>query len=365
MSVPLSELLRDRTEAEWLAYLTAQLQREGFPLTDAHAGAVGRTLVQIDARALADLALRIPQIAASGFIELAEGPWLDLMAASQYDLEREHAVATEGLVRFATLAGFGPYQLPAPTWIATPNRLLFMTSEQVDVPAGGFVDARVRAEQPGSRYNVGVNTLSTILTPLPGLSATNLAEWILIAGADPERDDRLKLRCRSRWATLGTGATRDAYVSWALDASASVLQVAVLDMDPRGPGTVDVVLAGDGGTVGSDVVELVNTDLQRKRPATCHLEVYGATPRPVEIVGTVIVHAAYLAGAREQVQTNLDALQRRHPIGDLVYRHQIVEQIMTPPGVINVELDDPSADVQLADVEAPLFDTSQLAYRAA
>lgn len=361
MSAPLRELLRIRTEQDWLEFLLRALSGQGWDLTDAHSGAVGRTLVQIDARALADLSLYIPEIAQSGFLQFAEGGWLDLIAASQYGLTRHPAVSTEGHVMFTAAEGFGPYRLRVPTWIQTPGRVLYTTVAEVNVPRGTTVEADVRAERPGAKYNVGPNSLTALLTPLPGLSVTNLEDWITRAGADQESDERLRTRARLAWPALGSGATRDAYVSWALDASPSVAKVGVLDMDPRGPGTVDVILAGEGGAVGADVVAEVNEVIQRKRPLTSNVEVRSAIPRGIALEGTVSYQAAFGDDAYWESASRLQAYQRDLPVGAVVRRAAIFQIYMSPVGdtplrgIVNLVLDSPPADVPLGDEEVAVF----------
>lgn len=347
----LRDLLQPQTADQQLELLLARLRARGFEVDDWHSGGVARTLLELYAELLADWSKLVPTIAAGGFLETAQGPWLDLVASSQYGLVRAPAVAARGVVRLTAAAGFGPYTVePGRLWFATPSGLRYLGVTGGTLPQGGTLDVTVEAEAAGADYNVAPGSITVMITPLPGVSCTNLPGWLLRAGVDGESDERLRTRCRARWAELGYGATRAAYEFWALQAHPSVTRVRVLDQHPRGQGTVDVVIYGEGG-LGSDVVSEVDAFVQQRRPVTADVSVYEANPRSVEVQATVYVMASHRAEAERRAVANLQRFHREHPIGEPVYRAALIELLMEPPGVVNVDLVSPASDITLAATE--------------
>jgi len=347
----LRDLLRPTSPDEELQALLSRLAQKGFPVTDWHSGGVARTLLEIYAQMASDLSHLAVRIAEGGFLETAQGKWLDLVASSQYGLQRAQAVYAKGVVRLTAQPGFGPYTIrEGQLWFATASGLRFLGVSGGTLPQGGTLDVTVQAERAGAAYNVAANTITTMITPLPGVTATNPPGWLLVAGADEEPDDRLRQRCRARWAELGYGATRRAYEFWALQAHPSVTRVKVRDQHPRGQGTVDVVIYGAGG-IGAEVVAAVDEFIQQRRPITADVSVYAATAVPVAVEATVWVKSGFRASAELRALENMQRYNQTIGIGETVYRAQIIELLMEPPGVVNVVLSEPATDVAIAETE--------------
>ena len=354
----LRELLQPVSRDEVLEQLLERLRARGWEVDDWHSGGVARTLLELYAELVADWSRLVPKIAEGGYLETAQGPWLDLVASSQYGLTREPGVFAKGIVRLTCQSGFGPYTVEAGRmWLATSTGLRYLATTGGVLPSGGTLDVEVQAEAVGSRYNVSPGTITTMITPLPGVTATNPPGWLLRAGADPEPDERLRRRCAARWAELGYGATRAAYEYWALAAHPSVTRVRVLDQHPRGQGTVDVVIYGTGG-LGPDVVSAVDAYIQERRPVTADVLVYSATPRLVTVRAEVYVEARYRADAEVRAASNLQRYEQELGIGAPVYRAALIEQLMEPAGVQNVDLQAPAADVVLQATEVAVLDTT-------
>jgi len=347
----LRDLLTPKGRDAILQELIDLLREKGFPITDWHPGGVGRTILEVDAAALEDLYTLVPAIAAGGYLATAQGPWLDLLVESAYGLQRHPATFARGRVALTAEPGYGPYTLdPGDLWVGTADGLRYQNTTGGVLPVGGTLEVEVQAESPGSRYNVPAGTITILHTPLPGVNVTNPPGWLLEAARDEETDEELRRRARLRWASLGTGATKAAYEFWAL-AHPAVTKVRVLDDHPRGQGTVDVVIWGEGG-LGDDVVSAVDAYVQERRPLTADVAVYSATPRTVDVVATVYVRAGYLSQAQAAVAEELAALQRATPIGGVLYRSALIEALFARPYAVNVVLAQPTGDVVLGPVEA-------------
>jgi uncharacterized phage protein gp47/JayE len=348
----LVDLTRPRTREQVVARMLAVLSNSPnvFEPTSYLPGGSLRTLLEIQGEAQADAERTVAAFAAGGYLESAAGQWLDALAASHYGLARQSSGFAQGMVTLRCLALSGPYELAAGTTIVgTLNGLRYTSTASVTVPAGGTVQLPVQAEAPGSGYNVPGNTITVLHTPQPGLSVTNAANWLTVAGVDQESDTALRTRARLRWAERGGGATADAYRSWALSADPAVDQVRVLDEHPRGQGTVDVVVWGSGG-IGSDVVTRVNAYIQPRRPLTADVQVYSASPRTLTFTLDLYAPGADANRVRAEVLANLAQLQQQAAIGGTLYRSEIIEAAMTPAGVLDAR---PSGEVPLAFVLQP------------
>ena len=360
----LNQLLAAKTRDEILASVLLEMAKpeHTFPLTDVSPGSVWRTLIEGDVAALQDLYKFVPVLAASGYIDLAQGDWLELRAASFYDTLRKPSVFAEVELTLTVAPGFGPYDVPVGgMWaLAQPDKR-FVNTQFAVLLSNTPTKMRFRAESPGSAYNVAAGTVNKLLTPLPGVSVTNLDASLLVAGADVESDANLRRRCKLKWPALGSGGSKAAYELWAREASPSVTKVLVKDWHPRGEGTLDVIVWGDGG-VGTEVVEVVKAYINLRKMAY-DVRVAGAASITVPLQGNVTVQAGLLEQAQLEAQSYLDALQAELNIGATVYRSELIERIQDAAGVVNTVLAAPAADVLLPIEGAAVFD-NQLVWQA-
>jgi len=351
----LDQLLQTRNSDQILQSLIALLQTRGYAATDWEPGSVQRTILEAVAAGLADLeALRL-QIARGGYLELASGDWLDLVAQNMYALTRKPPEFAHVIVRLTAQAGVGPYTIqPGQLWASTNGGLRYNNITGGTLTQGGTLDLEFVAESPGAVYNVPNGTIQTLNTPLPGVSISNIS--LIAAGVDTESDATLRLRCRLRWPSLGSGATADAYRYWALSSDPTITKVRILDQNPRGQGTVDVIIWGEGG-LGNNAVAAADTYIQQRKPITASVQVYAATARAIAVTATITLRSGFVASTQSEITARLAALQRNVQIGGVVYRSAIIEALFGTY-VINVNLSAPAADVALATNEAAVLTLS-------
>jgi len=353
--VPLSDLIQPRTRAQLVARMLNVLSLEfpGHPLTNYTPGDPQRTLLEIAAEGMADDERLIALLAAGGYLQLAAGDSLDEFAYSQYGLLRQDSVLAQGYLTFTALPGSGPYELEAgAVWASTTSGAVrFVTLARGTVEAGGSVSVLAQAQEAGSAANVVTGSLTVLNTPQPGLSVTNGPGWLVLSGADRESDTSLRERCRLRWAERGGGATRGAYEFWALSSAPSIDRVTVLDQHPRGQGTVDVVVWGEGG-IGPAAVALADAYIQDRRPVTADVQVYAATEVQASLTLTLYAPGADHARIEGEVLANLSALQQAMPIGGTLYESAIVEAAMLPAGMVDAKVADSFGDLVLTPVQA-------------
>lgn len=350
----LADLTRARTRQEVVARMLTALGRpdlSGLPVTDWNSGGVTRTLCEISAEAIADAERTVAAIAQGGYVQTAQGEWLDELVLSEYDLTRQEATYARGEALLICAPGSGPYTIPPGLWIEAASGVRFSADSGGILPAGGTLAVRVRAEQPGDAYNVPTGTLSRLVTPLPGVSVTNTAGWLTEAGASRESDDALRARARRQWPALGGGMTRAAYEYAALTAHPAVQQALILDEHPRGQGTVDVVLWGAGG-IGASVVAAVDAVVQARRPVGADVRVYAATERVVNVEASLYAPALSVdlrPAAETAIQVGFAELQRATGIGGRLYASQLIEVAMQPAGVLDARVN--AGDVILGPLE--------------
>jgi uncharacterized phage protein gp47/JayE len=208
------------------------------------------------------------------------------------------------------------------------------------------------------------------MTPLSGVTVSNpTAPGLVRAGVDTETDARLRQRCKLRWAELAAVPTRDSFKAYALKASSSITKVLVADNNPRGAGTVDVIVAGAGG-VGSSICTddrmnppttntnpfygtfnagILNTYLQARRGIGSSLYAFPATNQTITIIATIQVLAGFRPQVEPRILANLANLEKNLEIGGLLRRNNIIDALLEGAlGTVAVDLILPAADVQVS-----------------
>jgi uncharacterized phage protein gp47/JayE len=185
MATPtLAELLAPRTRDQVKTDLLAALQSAGFPVSDWNSGGVARTLVELFALVVAQLYVVLVAITGGGFVTIASGGWLSLVASEVYQLTRNPAAFASGTVRLTCPAASGPFTIAAGQlrFVSASGRR-FTNTAGGTLTSGGTLDLAIKAESPGSAYNVPAGTITTMLTPLPGVTCTNPLRLSTVAHA--------------------------------------------------------------------------------------------------------------------------------------------------------------------------------------
>jgi uncharacterized phage protein gp47/JayE len=328
--ISLEQLLNPRSADQLLAELLAALQGRGFVTDDWHSGGWERTLLEVDAAALADLYLSAVEVAKGGYGSLARGAWLEAWAWDLFGLERYPAVRNVCRLELRAEGWAGPYTIAErQLWASTAQQggLLWNNTEGGTLPPGGSLLLTFEAEAPGAQYNVPGGSVRFLATPLPGVSVTNPPGAVLVAGAEAESDASLLRRARLQWAKLSQGRVRDFYEAYARDADPTITKVRILDQHPRGIGTVDVVLWGEGG-LGPDAVAKANALIQEYRGIDADVWVYAATPVLVSRSYRLEVRSGYKALAQAAVTAALSRLERELEIGGTLYHAAVIEALM-------------------------------------
>lgn len=357
-------------------YFDFDLSVPTLPTAAWQPGSTPLTLAELMAEACENLAVAVRNIAAGGLLRTAYGPWLDLVLENTYDLPRNAARATVGNVVLIDSAGAGPFTIaPGTVWVGTSGGLRFSNVNGGTLTLGGELTLSFQAEKPGSIYVVGGGTITQLLTSMPGVTVSNPnpvgGEWYTIAGTDKETDAAAQDRAESRWPSLGIGTPAEAYDLWARTASDGVVTRTFVRPSPTQPGYIEVFLAGTGGSIGSPTIALVQDYVDERAGLTTVPVVDSAIAFGVIVDATAYVKAGQQVAASLAISQNLTALFGGGvnsvgeelpgiPIGGVVYRSQIIEQIQLAPGLRNVDLATllPAADIALADTEVAVLTNS-------
>lgn len=360
MPLTFADLIRLRTRDELRDALLGELATRGFPVTSWGLGGVARTLVEGVAQGTADLWLGVAAIARGMLLDYAEGDWLTELARSHYDVPRIEATRAEGYIRLTAVPGAGPYNLAAASVVVSDGTRLYRSTNAATLvlPAGGFVDVPVRADGAGSAYNVPTVT-GLVVPALAGVDATSPAygggaTWRTRDGRDAETDADLRTRCRSRWSTLGRGATADAYVYLATTAPAAAGVTRARVVVGPGDGTLTVYLATTSGVASLLEAAAVQTHLNGQHPVTDVPTATPATAIPVTVTLTVRTPDTSSTNAA-RVGDALSALQRSLGLGARVDVGALYHAAYHATGVRDVTLSSPTADVVVADNEVAVL----------
>lgn len=367
MTISLSDLLTIPTREQVETELLDMLEGVGFQPTAWQVGSVPRTLVKAYAQVIVTLYALVVPIVTGAFLSFATGSWLTILAADQYDIERDPAVATAG-VFLLTDGGAGPYNITAGVtrFQTTDGTKKYVATSTGTLSASGTLQVTVQAVEAGSSYNLANNTTLVLETDLPGVVVTNpdpgSGSWITTSGAEEQGDDSLRAECRAKWGTLGMGVPSDAFKAWAADAQSTITRVRVYDDNPLGPGTTRIVIASSTGPASAAELAAVDAYLRPRKPiGSSTLEIASATALPTTVTATVYVQAAFRTTAESAVSANLAALAGSTTIGDEVPLSAIYDVMTAPDGVTKVTLTSPVADVSLGTDEVPTF-TLDLTY---
>ena len=174
--------------------------------------------------------------------------------------------------------------------------------------------------------------------------------WLTTQGTDGEPDAALRTRCRARWATVGLQKTRDAYVFLATTVpglTTPPTRVYVDDTNPRGPGSVDVWIAGPAGPLALEAEAVVRAYVVARRSVTADVQVRNATVLPIDVTADVYFRSQYTR-ALAQATDELTQLIHATELGGFVSVAEMYRALCAPDGVFDARITVPAANVPVA-----------------
>jgi len=366
LSIQKIRTLVSRTQAlDWISSLLTSI---GFDTTSWQDGSFERTHLVTIATIAADLAevARIyTKLSVNGY---SSGDALTELSLSRFSNARGAGARAAGPMTLRSVAKT-PYDIKPGQLIATTRdgvRFRNTTGTTIFASDGNVVSATCNWEAvlEGVTGNVPKGTVNRLETPLAGVTISNDVgnPWFSIrAGKDPERDDTLQRRNATKFARLSAELTAAAYENIAINLGAS--KVTLHDQNPRGPGTLDVYVAGQNSVLSDAEMATMQAEFAKRifftTAAWAHPWVDGANPSRVAIrkpdtqalnFTATVYHSASVKASdvRADVAAALNGLLARTPIGGFSFTpgpqnilpvDDIVEAIRAVDGVKKVVLD--------------------------
>jgi phage-related baseplate assembly protein len=339
-------------------------------------GSVVRTIITASSLMLSAFSELTALIARSGFLELAEGRWLALVAWHVYGVEKQGATFATGEVVLSN-AGGGIYLLdPGDLIVSNPDTgKTYRNVEPIDLAALiTLPGVLVEANEAGSASSSAPNTVVELVTPLLGVSVFNP---LAIVGRDAEEDPALRARCSEKLGALSPMGPWDAYAyaaRTATRADGSLIGVTrVRVAKGTGNGVLSIYVATPTGGVTGTVGNL-DTDLgvideaiqQRAAPLAVTANVASTQAVAINVAYRLwLYNTSGLTAAQieEAIAARLVAFMSAQPIGGNVAGAEgmlYVDALRTAigsavPQIFHVTLSEPAEDVVLAISAVPVL----------
>jgi uncharacterized phage protein gp47/JayE len=277
------------------------------------------------------------------FPDLADADYMEKMA-NYRGVQRKAAIAAAGTVRFTGTEGTN---VPAGQLVYTAQGVYVSTTEAVLIAEGGTVDVGAQASVPGAGGNLGANTPATVSSPPANIGA-NATILTMIGGTDLESDAELLARLLLLLSEEAQGGNAVDYKRWALEV-AGITRAFVFDAR-RGSGTVDVVPLTDAGLPSTVQLEAVQAIIEERRPVGMRAR-YGVLALAPDallqsVAASLVLADGYeLADLQVQLEEAVDSVFRALGPGETLVRSKLIAALMNVPGVTDVTLVEPAANV--------------------
>jgi uncharacterized phage protein gp47/JayE len=337
-----------------------------FPVDAWQDEGAARSFVEVQAHIAAIQSQSVAQIARMVFLATAEGGFLDALVQSHFDLTRNEAVASRFDVAMVNSGAATHPVTPGSVLLRATNGQMFQSNESATISANSTTVVEFVAQIPGEDGNVQSQLLE-LVTPLAGVVA-NYDGLLIEAGADLESDSKLRERALAQWGLLRIEKIDLGLIALARGAAAGVHGVSIDSDNPRGPGTVDVYLSSQNGTIGGGDLAAVQLVLDAALFGTGTDEVAGlavAAPlQTLDLSANVYIRGALPDEVRSRLQDAWDAFVEEVPLGgfdlspgpvNVIQRTQIVPELIRrayPDGaspIVAIDVLDPTADVDVTE----------------
>jgi hypothetical protein len=377
MSYSLEDLTTPLTKEQVKQSIYDVMAALGTDTTTWKPGAVVRTMIAAVALVIAACTRLTASLARMGFLELAEGPWLTLVAHYLYGVDRIEATFATGEITLTNAAG-GVYEygVDEVVFLNSTTNKTFRNAEAISLGAMGTQTIAIVAVEAGSASTSSAGTIDEIETTLDGVTCSNANA---VVGQDEEADPSLKSRCLEKTGSLSPFGPWDAYSYAARNAKrADGTFVGVTrprsTRDGRGVVTTYVATATGEvtGSVGDTSTDLgaVNDAIQRyAAPLSITANVLSATAIAVPVTYQAW---AYNTSGLTDVQikaliaAKLTALMSTTPTGGnvinsdpgKVFASAVKTAIQSArPEIFRVDVSLPAGDVTLEPYEVPVLGT--------
>lgn len=373
----LADLTTPMTVAEATATIYAALATKGANTTLWKAGSPLRTVIAALAIILAAFSRFQAALAKSGFLAFADDDWTRVIALYVYGVTPEDGTAATGQVTL-TNSGAGVYTKAAGEMIvANAAGKTYRNTSAISSFGAGTLVVDIIADEVGSGSSTAASTITTLVTPLPGVTCTNASALV---GTDDEDAASIKLRCAEKLGTLSPNGPRDAYAFVArstLRANGSSIGVTRVRTIADGIGGIDCYLAdADGGLTDGTDIATIDTALQTQVvPLAITLRTHGASTLTIAVTYELWIPST-VTQTDDEVQAAVEAALRafvggRNIGGDVISPATGKVYLTALEGIVGSAIRDedgravalkwavtlPAGDTSVATTEAPALGT--------
>lgn len=274
------------------------------------------------------------------FPDLADEDILEKMAA-QRGQPRMVAQAASGTVRFTGTAGT---VIPAGTRITTTTAS-YATDAVATIGGSGTVDVAATAEAAGAAGNVSVLTAAQLSGAPAGVATGSVVS--MTGGADKETVAALLSRLLAVMSQPAQGGNENDYRVWAREV-AGVRRAFVFPLR-RGLGTVDLVPLPETGLPSPTLLAAVQAYIDDRKPVGMGVDGFLAvapTPVAVPITGTLVLDdGVSTLQVMPAIESGLARIFYDTDPGETLHKARLVATIVNVPGVRDVNLTSPAANI--------------------
>lgn len=274
------------------------------------------------------------------FPDSADEDILEKMAA-QRGQPRMVEQSASGTVRFAGTVGT---VIPIGTRLTTATAS-YATDATVSIDGSGTVDVAATAEAAGTAGNVSVLTAAQLSGAPAGVATGSVVS--MTGGSDKETIAALLSRLLAVMSQPAQGGNENDYRVWAREV-AGVRRAFVFPLR-RGLGTVDLVPLPETGLPSPALLAAVQSYIDERKPVGMGVDGFLAvapTPVSVAITGTLVLDDG--VGPAQVLPAIASGLARvfydTEP-GETLHKARLVATIVNVPGVRDVTLTSPAANV--------------------
>ncbi len=336
--------------------ILAELKSDFTELSGSEVNDASDTGIKLRALAaqLCALHLNLDYLERQMFPNTAIDEALDGHAAAR-GLKRREGFKSYGTLRFSLPSAlYYSLLIPAGTLCSTggdkPKRFLTIAAATIAVGAL-YADVPAEAESCGETCNVSPGEITEIINPpYAALKVTNTAAFF--GGAETEPDEDLRARVLDSYFEQRTSSNAAYYkeIAYRRKGVGSVF----VAPRARGRGTVDIYVAGYGGTVSSDVIADIQSEVNDEKEINVDARVYAATIKDYTVALQILTKENFaFDSVAEDVRKAVLSHFKTAEVGKYVYLSGIMSAVCAVNGVQNVKITAPTADIKLLESAIP------------
>ena len=319
----IDELIQPLTSDQVLQSWLDSLESLGIRANSWRKAGVARSILRVVAAMYAAFTLLMAQAIRSGFLDLAEGAWLTLLAYYVYGVTRKEATFATGQVTLVNTGG-GIYDYEPNTFVMkrSDNDRAYTNVDAFHLGSGDTLEIDVIALDIGAVGSAPATAVDTLVTALIGVTCENEEA---IVGSDAQTDTDLRQECRDKLGASSNRGPKGAYASAIRSATrvgglpVDINRISISEASSKGIVTI-YVAAPAGAPITEDVDAITDSINELARPGAVTVNVNPATE--VAYSRSLTVWAKRTDGVssddiKDAVDNAIINLSRSYPIGGI------------------------------------------------